>query len=94
MHAQLGKIWLDVVPLSVLACVLLFTAAYLLSCSIVSRHRSGIHSPLRSGMFRLAASRGDLQTLACLAAACLDTDAALDGFTALHAACIQGQLGR
>lgn len=95
-HVQLGptRIWVDCVGLELLAGVLLFAAVYLLWCSWVKAQR-GADSTVAAGMYRLAAARGDLQTLACLHAATSlnPDDAAISGFTALHAAVVLDQQG-
>lgn len=69
-HIQLGptQIWVDCVGLALLAAVLLFAAVYLLWCSWVKAQRGGADSTVAAGMYRLAAARGDLQTLALHAA--------------------------
>lgn len=93
MHeVLLGAVWVDVVGLSVLAGVVVASVLYLLWCRCVSKLRSA-RSPVQAGLFRLAAARGDMHTMACLAAAGLDAEAANNGFTALQAACVHGQLG-
>lgn len=95
-HFQLGQtgIWVDCVGLALLAGVLLFAAFFLLWCSWVKAQR-GAGSTVAAGIYRLAAARGDLQTLACLhAGAGLNPDdAAISGFTALHAAVVLDQQG-
>jgi len=94
MNIQIGSIWVDVVGLSVLGGVLLAWLVYFLWCCSVNSVKAQAEGPVSAGMFRLAAARGDLHTMACLhAAAGLDIDAARDGFTALHAAAVQGQQG-
>ena len=50
--------------------------------------------PNLKGAIRWAAAAGDLETLAALSLAPeFDAEASLDGFSALHAACIAGQRG-
>lgn len=93
MHVQLGHIWVDVVSLTVLGGVLLACALYVLWCNWIKSLRGG-DGTVQAGVYRLAAARGDLQTMACLhAAAGLDVDAAHGGFSALHAAAVAGQQG-
>jgi hypothetical protein len=88
---QLGTIWVDVVGLAVLTGVVMAAAMYLLWCRISKLRMAS--SPLQAGVFRLAAARGDIHTMACLAAAGVPLEAANDGFTALLAACVHGQTG-
>jgi hypothetical protein len=94
MHVQLANnVRADVVGLSVLAGVVLACDMYLLWCYCIKNLRGG-DGTVPAGMFRLAAARGDLQTMACLHAATgLEVDAAHNGFTSLHAAAVIGQKG-
>lgn len=49
---------------------------------------------MAAGMLRLAAARGDLPAMELLSQAqYFDPNAAIGGFTALHAACVEGQAG-
>lgn len=51
-------------------------------------------SSLDAGSFRLAAARGDLATMRRIAARCgarFNPEASLGGFTALHAAVVEGR---
>jgi hypothetical protein len=52
-------------------------------------------APLDAGSFRLAAARGDVGALRRIAASCarFDPEAPLGGFTALHAAAVEGRAG-
>jgi hypothetical protein len=86
-HHQ-STLWVDFVGIAVLGAVVLAAALYLLWCCI-SKLRAA-SSPLQAGVFRLAAARGDIHTMACLAAAGVPLEAASDGFTALLAACVHG----
>lgn len=93
MHVKIGKVWVDVVGVAVLSSVLLACGLYLLFCQLKKACRSR-GSQVWAGVFRLSAARGDLHAMVCLAQAPgFAVDAALGGFTALHAACVQGHLG-
>jgi hypothetical protein len=89
-HHQ-STLWVDFVGIAVLGAVVLAAALYLLWCCISKLGAAS--SPLQAGVFRLAAARGDIHTMACLAAAGVPLEAASDGFTALLAACVHGQVG-
>lgn len=93
MHFELTSgLWVDLVGLAVLFGTLLLAGLYVVWCSCLKSLRDA-HGTAQAGMFRLAAARGELKTLACLHAAGMDVDADHNGFTALHAAAVMGQLG-
>lgn len=95
MNVQLGRIEVDAVGLATLTGFLLCVGVYLARCQAVKARNGSGHSSIAAGMFRLAASRGDVHAMACLGfAQGFAPNAGLDGFTALHAACIQGQQGK
>lgn len=77
-----------------LACVGL-TLSYFLFCAFDKwRKGRGKMDTVAAGMLRLAATRGDLAALELLAQAPnFSPNAAVAGFTALHAACVEGQAG-
>jgi hypothetical protein len=94
MHFEvIDDVWIDLVGISVLAGLVLLCFVYVLWChlGVKSRRADGT---VKAGIFRLAAARGDLQTMECLlSSAAVDVDAAHGGFTALHAAAVMGQTG-
>jgi hypothetical protein len=92
----IGGVWIDLVGISVLFGTVLLFCLYVLWCHVfVKSWQAAANGTLKAGMFRLAAARGDLQTMACLlSSAAVDVDAAHDGFTALHAAAVMGQTGK
>lgn len=94
MVDYIGHLSVDVIGLATLLGILLCVIAYFLWCQALKLRNGRGHSRIAAGMFRLAAARGDLHSMACLTAVeTFDVNAALAGFTALHAACVQGQQG-
>ena len=96
-YEVLGGVWIDLVGILVLFGTLLLFCLYVLWCHLfVKSWQAAANGTVKAGIFRLAAARGDLQTMACLlSSAAVDVDAAAhDGFTALHAAAVMGQTGK
>lgn len=94
MIIRFNKFYLDVVGLAAFIGTLLCVVGYLVRCQAVKARNGRGHSRIGAGLFRLAAARGDLHAMACLSIVQnFRVDAELAGFTALHAACVQGQHG-
>ena len=86
----------DVVGAYMIAGYLLIVSLYLLSCWLGRWWRSrGVMSEVAGGKFRLAASKGRVDVLVGMKESVRDFDvnASVGGFTALHAACCQSELG-
>jgi len=84
----------DWVGLGVLLGYVLFWAIYMAYHALKKRRARRKGNTLLRGAVRLAAAKGDLAALEALShAPGFDVNSAEDGFTALHAACIQGRRG-